>query len=164
MIVSGTVTSPAVQGVTVQDPADTSPSTGMGVTGANGKWVLDPGQSFVISALGTVTTAANLDWTQAGYFSLTLTGSDTCVVTFGTGSSTGALSASLGQMIKIRLTGASSAAVTWPSTITWVGLLTGTSGASASAPTVSAANVIDITLVCTATGSAPTYDGTYITG
>ena len=56
MIVSGTVTSPAVQGVTVQDPADTSPPTGMGVTAFNGKWVLNPGESFAINAAGTVTT------------------------------------------------------------------------------------------------------------
>ncbi len=162
MVIGGTVTSPAVGGVTVQDPADTSPSVGLSVVGNGRYWSASPSPNYVISALGTVTTAVNIDWTSAGYFSLTLTGSDTCVMMFGIGSSTGALSASLGQVIKIRLTGAASAAITWPSTITWVGVLASTGGASGSAPTI-AANTYDITLVCTQTGSAPTFDGTYIT-
>ncbi len=162
MVVGGTVTSAPVGGVSVQAPADDSPIVGMSIVGNGRQYVQSPAPNYVISAVGTVTTAANLDWTQAGYFSLTLTGSDTCVITFGIGSSSGALSASLGQAIKIRLTGAASAAITWPSTITGVGVLASTGGTSGSAPTI-AANTYDITLVCTQTGSAPTFDGTYVT-
>ena len=161
-IVTGTVALAPVQGVSVPAPADFTPPAGMSLSSNGRGWVLNAGESFVVAALGTVTNAANLDWTQGGYFSLTLTASTTCVITFGTGSATGPLSPSLGQLVKIRLTGAASAAITWPSTINWLGVLTSTGGTSHAAPTI-AALTYDITLVCTNTGSAPTFDGTYIT-
>jgi hypothetical protein len=160
MIVSGTVTSAPVQGVSVQDPADTSPPTGAGVAGFNGKWVLSTSETFVLSNLGTLATGTTiLDWTQAGYFTFTAYGGS---FTLSFTNAAGVFTPSLGQIIKIRITGAGSAAATWPSTITWVGVLASTGGTSASAPVLTA-NVTDVTLICTATGSAPTFDGTYIT-
>ena len=154
MIVSGTVANAPVQGVLVQDPADTSPPTGMGVAGYNGKWVLNPGESFVVNPAGTVTTALNIDWTQAGLTTLTLTAATTCVITFGLGSSSGANSFQLGQIIRVRFVGASTASITWPSTITWLG---------ATAPTYTGTTPVVVELTCTGTGSAPTFDGNYWT-
>ena len=131
--------------------------------GLNGDWVIDPGESFVVQALGVVTTAANLDWTAAGYFTLTTTSGQNLTITFGIGSSTGASSPTQGQLIKVRVTGAGTPTITWPSTITWVGIIA-TPAVSAAAPLVVNAVALDITLVCTLGGSAPTFDGTYITG
>ncbi len=156
MILANTVTSAAVQGATVPAAADDNPLLGLGVVGTGRNWVSTPSPNYVLSAIGTVTTAVNIDWTAAGYFTLTLTATDTCVMTFGIGSSSGSLSASLGQSIKIAITGASTAAITWPSTITWIG------SGSASAPTVTG-NVTVVELVCTGVGSSPTFNATYLT-
>ncbi len=131
--------------------------------GLNGRWVIDPGESFVIQALGTVTTAANMDWTQAGYFTLTTTSGQNLTITFGTGSATGISSPVQGQFVKVRVTGAGTPTITWPSTVTWVGIIA-TPAVSNAAPLVVNAVALDITLVCTQGGSAPTFDGTYITG
>jgi hypothetical protein len=163
-VVGGIVASPAVQGVTGTGPADLNPPVGMSISSNGRGWALNPGESFVISALGVITTAVNLDWTQAGYFSFTTTSGNNATVTFGIGGSTGALSASLGQTIKVRITGAGTPTITWPATVTWVGTLDSTTGSSSSAPVVVNGKVIDVALVCTNTGSAPTFDGTFITG
>ena len=154
MIVTGTVTSPPVQGATVPEPVDNSPPNGFGVVGQNSKWVATPSPNFALVAAGTVTTALNIDWTQAGLTTVTLTAATTCVVTFGLGGSTGALSAQLGQVIRVRFVGASTASITWPSTVTWLG---------ASAPTYTSTTPVVVELTCTGTGSAPTFDGNYWT-
>ncbi len=173
MILANTVASAAVQGVTVQAAADDNPVLGYGVVGTGRNWVSTPGlANAAISALGVVGATANIDWSVAGYFSFTTTASTNLTLTFAT-TATAALAAasqiasfSLGQMIKIRIT--SSAAtidtITWPSTIAWIGMLTGTSGSSQAAPVLIASKLLDVTLVCTGVGSAPTFDGTYMTG
>jgi hypothetical protein len=130
-------------------------------------WTASPSPNFAISALGTLTTTGNIDWSAAGYFSFTTTSGDNLTLTFAT-TATAALAASaqvnsftVGQMIKIRVTGAGTPTITWPSTVTWVGI-TATPTVSASAPLVVNGSQIDITLVCTLAGSAPTFDGLYV--
>ena len=139
MILSNTVsTSVILNGATSTaiTPADESAPTGF-MPASNGKsWVGLPGPAIAIKALGTVTTAANLDCTQASYFTLTGTAGNAIAMTFGTGTSAGAFSCQLGQIIKIRHTAGSSTVntMTWTGyTITWIGMLTGTSGSSQSA-------------------------------
>ena len=111
MILSNTVASAAVQGVTVNAAADDNPVLGFGPRqrpqlGGN-PWVLS---TAAIAALGTpvASTTVNIDWTAGGYFSLTFPTSGTNVIQFAT-TATGALAAaaqmasfSLGQMIIIQ--------------------------------------------------------------
>ena len=171
MILANTVASAAVQGVTVQAAADDNPILGSGVVGTGRNWVSTPGlANATISALGVLGATGNIDWSAAGYFSFTTTSGTNLTLTFAT-TATAALAAasqidsfSLGQMIKIRVTGAGTPTITWPSTVTWLGTLDSTSGSSSSAPVVVSGKLIDITLVCTGVGSAPTFDGTFITG
>jgi hypothetical protein len=170
MILSNTVsTSVVLNGATstVSTPADENAPNGF-MPASNGKsWVAASGPVMAITALGTVTTAANLDCTLASYFTLTGTAGDAIAMTFGTGSSTGAFSCQLGQVIKIRVTASGSTVNTmsWTGyTIAWVGMLSGTGGASSSAPVFKTSTQAEITLVCTGTGSTPTFDGTYLIG
>src|SRR5271157_3098818 len=121
MILSGTVTSPSVGGVTVQDPADQSAPAGFGVVANGMRWVATPSPNFAVSNLGTVTTAATLDWTVAGLFTLTLTTTDSCAVSFT--NAAGVLTPSIGQTIRVAITDVTGTgtALTWPSTVTWEG-------------------------------------------
>ncbi len=166
MILSNTTTSAAVQGTTVPVPADDNPILGFGVVGTGKNWVGTPGPNAAIQALGTLTTAVNLDWTVASYFTWTSTTSSNETVTFGLTGATSTASYSLGQIIKCRVTasGSTQATITWPSTVSWNGILTGTSGSSQSAPVLVASKFLDVTLICTNAGSSPTFDGTYTTG
>ena len=159
-VVGGITTSAPVQGVSVSGPADVGPPTGAGIMALNGKWVIDPGESFVTQALGVLGATGNIDWSQAGYFSFTTTSGTNLTLTFGLTANTAILSATQGQMIVIRVTGAGTPTITWPATVTWVGV-TATPTTSASAPLVHTQNFI--VLVCTGTGSAPTFDGFYVT-
>ena len=122
MIVSGTVPSAPVQGVTVQGPADVNPPNGAGVMAQNGKWVLNPGESFVLAALGTAVATATasmiVDWTTAGCFAVTAYGGG-WTITFN--NAAGEFTPQLGQAILLNITHAASSAITWPSTITWFG-------------------------------------------
>lgn len=170
MILSNTVSSSVTlngAASTATTPADESAPTGF-MPASNGKsWVGLSGPAVAISALGTVTTAANLDCTTASYFTLTGTAGDAIAMTFGTGTSAGAFSCQLGQVIKIRVTasGATVNTMTWTGyTVSWIGNLTGTSGTSQNAPVFVASKLAEITLICTGTGSTPTFDGTYIIG
>lgn len=170
MILSNTVASSVVLNgatSTVSTPADESAPNGF-MPASNGKsWVGLPGPTVAIAALGTVTTAANLDCTLASYFTLTGTAGDAIAMTFGTGTSAGAFSCQLGQVIKIRVTGSGSTVntMTWTGyTVSWIGMLTGTSGSSQSAPVFVANKLAEITLICTGTGATPTFDGTYMIG
>lgn len=170
MILSNTVsTSVVLNGATstVSTPADENAPNGF-MPASNGKsWVAASGPVMAITALGTVTTAANLDCTLASYFTLTGTANDACAVTFGTGGATGAFSCQLGQVIKIRVTGSGTTVntLTWTGyTIAWLGLLTSTGGTNQSAPVLVANKLADITLVCTGTGSTPTFDGSFVIG
>jgi hypothetical protein len=172
MILSNTLTSAAVQGTTVQAAADDNPVLGYGVVGQGRNWVSTPGlANAAISALGTLNLTGNIDWSAAGYFSFTCTASAALVLTFAT-TATATLAAasqinsfSLGQVIKIRITSASGTAgtIAWPSTVTWAGTLTAGGGTHAAPLPVTGSVLIDVTLVCTGVGSAPTFDGTYVT-
>ena len=139
-------------GVTTQGPIDENPPTGAGIMGLNGKWVLDPGVSLMVSALGTAVATATaslvVDWTTAGYFTVTAYGGG-WTITFN--NAAGVLTPSIGQLIYINITHAASSAITWPSTITWI-------SASSAAPTTTTNNCL-VALLCTQTGSAPTYIG-----
>ena len=161
-ILGGVVAAATVQGIAGSGPADLGPPTGAGIMALNGKWVIDPGESFVVSSLGVLGATGNIDWSQAGYFSFTTTSGTNLTLTFGVTGSTTVLSATPGQMIKIRITGAGTPTITWPSTVAWVGIVSGGGTSSASAPVVVNTKQIDVTLVCTAGGSAPTFDGFFV--
>jgi len=166
MILRGLQTSAPVQGVTVQDPVDVAAPVGWSPVGGGGYWMANPSPNFAYSALGVLGATGNIDWSVAGYFSFTTTTGTNLTLTFAT-TATSALAAAaqvpsydLGQMIFIRVTGAGTPTITWPSTVTWVGV-TATPTTSASAPLVHTQNFI--ALICTGTGSAPTFDGFYVT-
>ncbi|HMF38310.1 MAG TPA: hypothetical protein VKF17_16825 [Isosphaeraceae bacterium] len=166
MILKNTVTSAAVQGATVSAPADEAAPVGFGVVTDGMGWLATPGPNYSIKANGVFGATGNIDWSAASYHTLTTTGTTNLTLTFYT---TAAVAASLttpsytlGQQIKIRITGTGSLTLNWPSTITWVGNVTAGTG-SASAPVIGAYQ-IDVTLVCTAVGSSPTFDGTFQTG
>jgi hypothetical protein len=122
--------------------------------------VSTPSYNLAVVAQGTLTTALNIDWSVAGLTTLTLTASDTLVVTFATTATASLAAASqvnsfqLGQIIRVRFVGASGASITWPSTITWLG---------AAAPTYTGTTPVVVELTCTGVGSAPTFDGNYWT-
>ncbi len=165
MILSNTLTSAAVQGNTVQAAADDNPLLGFGAVGTGRNWVGTPG-SFnaaivAIAAASGSNVANNIDWTVGGFFNVTqYAGAYT--ITFATtataanAAASQVLSPSVGQTISIYLPAVGSAAITWPSTITWVG------SGSASAPTTTT-NATLVYLTCLTTGSAPTYVGFYLT-
>lgn len=169
MILRGIVSSPPVQGVTVQDPIDQGAPQGFSAVGMGGWWTALPTPSYAFAALGTLGLTGNIDWSLAGYYTLTLTGSDTLVLTFATTSTAGNAAAAqipsytLGQTIKLWITGAASAVITWPTTINWVGVIA-TPAVSAAAPVFGAGVNVEVTLTCTGTGSAPQFNGTYLTG
>ena len=107
MIVSGTITSAPVgnPAVTTSGPVDENPPNGFGVVGQNGKWLATPGPNVAITALGTlgVGATATIDWTLAGYYTMTLAASSTNVLTFT--NSAGVFTPSLGQVLRLRITG-----------------------------------------------------------
>jgi len=166
MILSNTVASAAVQGVTVNAAADDNPVLGFSAVGNGRNWVTTPGlANAAINPLGTLTNGAavNFDWSAYGYFTLTLPSGGTNAATFAT-TATAALAAAsqvnsfqLGQLIKLRITGGGGT-ITFPGTITWVAQ----GVAATTAPTWTGSLVTDVYLICTAVGSAPTFDATYI--
>ena len=134
--------------VNATGPADSLAPSGW-MPGSNGKsWIGLPGRSMAISNLGVVGATANLDWSLYSYFSFTTTTGTALTLTFGKTASTITPSWMIGQIIRIRITGAGTPTITWPSTVTWVGTLAG-AGGSASAPLVSDGNQLDVTLICT---------------
>ncbi len=166
MILSNTVTSAAVQGNTVSAAADDNPVLGFSGVGNGRNWVATPG-SFN-AALQTITAASgavaanNIDWTTGGLFTINQYGGAFTVAFWTTGTYANAsgsqvLSAQLGQTIILYIPATGSAAITWPSTITWFG-----SSGSASAPTTTT-NATIVYLTCMAVGSAPTFLGMYVT-
>ena len=166
MILSNTITSQGVAGGTgVPAAADDNPVLGFSAVGNGRNWVATPG-SFN-AALQTITAASgavaanNIDWTTGGFFTVTqYAGAFTIAfwttATYANASGSQVLSASLGQTIAIYIPATGSAAITWPSTITWMG------SGSASAPTTTT-NATLIYLTCTAVGASPTYIGFYLT-
>ena len=164
MILANTTTSPAVGNLSaVAAAADDNPILGFSAVGNGRSWVGTPGvMNGAINAMGTLATGTTyFDWTSYGIFSLTCYGG-AMTFSFNASSTATVASPSLGQTILLVITGAGSAAITWPSTISWIGV--GTSGAGVhAAPTVTSVTTY-VLLTCTATGSAPTYTGLYITG
>lgn len=111
-----------------------------------------PSQNYAVSALGTAVATATakmvVDWTTAGYFTVTAYGGG-WTITFTTAA--GVFTPVLGQEIYINITHASSSAITWPATVTWI-------TASSAAPTTTTNNCL-VCLLCTNAGSSPTYIG-----
>ena len=166
MILANTVTSAGVAGgAGVPAAADDNPILGWSAVGQGRNWVGTPG-SFnaalqTITAVSGAAAANNIDWTTGGFFTVTQYGGAFTVAfwttaTYANAAGAQVLSASLGQTIAIYIPAVGSAAITWPSTITWVG------SASASAPTTTT-NATLVYLTCTAVGSAPTFVGFYLT-
>jgi hypothetical protein len=164
MILSNTVASSVVLNgatSTVNTPADESAPAGFSPMSNGKSWIASPGPAYSFAALGTLTTTGNIDWSIASYFTLTTTSAQNLTLTFGLTGATGTASYQLGQMIKIRVTGAGTPTITWPATISWAGV-TATPTAVAVAPLVVDGKPLVIELVCTGTGSAPTFDGTFL--
>ena len=155
MILSNTVaTSVVLNGTTstVSTPADESAPAGF-MPSSNGKsWVALPGPAAAISALGTAvataTSSLTVDWSVASFFTCTAYGGGW---TISFKNAAGTLTPAVGQIIRIQITHAGSSAITWPSTVTWI-------TASAAAPACATYDMV-VALICTATGSAPTYIG-----
>ena len=161
MIVSGTITSAPVgnPAVTTSGPVDENPPNGFGVVGQNGKWLATPGPNVAITALGTlgVGATATIDWTLAGYYTMTLAASSTNVLTFT--NSAGVFTPSLGQVLRLRITGGG-AALTFPTgTFSFVAPSV---ALTTTAPTMTGTTTWDFTVICTNAGSAPTFDVSYI--
>ena len=137
MILSNTVPGVAVQGNTVPAAADDNPILGYSGVGNGRNWIATPGSfNAAIVPITAVTGAAaanNLDWTLGGFFNVTQYGgaytlSFWTTATYANPTGSQVLSAQVGQTIAIYLPAVGSAAITWPSTITWIG------SASASGP------------------------------
>ena len=131
-------------------PGDTLPFSPQGLipvsTGTG--WQTVPLSS--VSALGTLATGTTtINCGLYNYFTLTCYGG---AMTFAFAN------IQVGQTIEMFITGAGSAAITWPGTFSWIGL-TATPAASSSAPVVTAATVL-VAITCTSVGN---YVGSYIT-
>jgi hypothetical protein len=154
MILSNTVASSVVLNgatSTVSTPADESAPAGF-MPSSNGKsWVALPGPAMSVVAIATPGSGGTsyFDWTLGSYFVWTPYGGS-CTISFLSAAG-GALTPSVGQIIIIKFLHAASASVTWPTTISWL------SGSSGAAPTFATKDAV-VAFVCTATGSAPTYD------
>ncbi len=72
MIISGTVPSSPVQGLSVPSPADYNPLTGFVPVGASGLWQSKPAGVGAIAAMVTVTNSLNVDWSTASVFQYTV--------------------------------------------------------------------------------------------
>ncbi len=115
-------------------------------------WLMMPGSGFV--ALGTLATGTTqLNCAVANYFTFTCYGGAMTLLP---------VNMLLGQTIVLWITGAGSAAITWPGTTSWVGVGSATDGVHV-APTVTSLTTV-VALTCTAIGASPTYNGFYITG
>lgn len=160
MILSNTVAAPSVQGVAAVGPADEGGApVGSSVISNGASWQSSTTPGYVIKALGTLATGTTiLDWTQAGLFTFTAYGG---AFTLSFTNAAGVFTPLVGQALEIYITGAGSAAATWPTTITWVGSVAA-GGGTTSAPVLSANNT-SITLVCLTGGASPTFLGTFIT-
>ncbi len=146
MILSNTITSAAVQGTTVSAPADDNPVLGYSAVGTGKNWVATPGlANAAINAVATPASSgtSTFDWSVGGIVTWTPYGG-TCTVAFA--------NASLGQLIAVVATAATSASITWPSGITW---LTGSGGA---APALTSKSAL-IFFICTGLN---TYVGGYV--
>jgi len=132
---------------------DTLPFTVAGTvptaTGTGWAMVLAPVNSVL--AMGTLATGTTtFNWGLYNYFTLTCYG----------GSMTFAFSnVTPGQSITMAITGAGSAAVTWPGTFSWVGVIA-TPAVSAAAPVLTGAVLTVVNITCTSLGN---YIGEYIT-
>ena len=149
-IVSGTVTSAPVQGVSVQAAADENPPNAFGIVGKNGNWVLSPGPNAAISNLGTAVATATaslvVDWTTASFFTCTAYGGG-WTITFK--NAAGIFTPTVGQIIFISCTAASSSVPVFPATITWI---------TAATPTAATNSQVWM-IICTNAGSSPTFIG-----
>ena len=154
MILSNTVSTTTTlnnASSTVSSPADVSAPAGF-MPASNGEsWVALPGPAMAVVSVATPGSSGTsyFDWTLGGYFVWTPYGGS-CTVSF-LNKSGGTLTPIVGQMSLIKFLHAGSASVTLPSTISWL------SGSSGAAPTFTSKDCV-VAFVCTATGSAPTYD------
>jgi hypothetical protein len=151
MILTNAVTSTATianTSVSASTPVDSVAPRGFMAGSIGRAWSGLPGIIKSINAQGVVAATANLDWSLYSYFSFTTTSGTNLTLTFGKTGSTTTSSWTIGQIVKVRVTGAGTPTITWPSTVTWVGTLAA-GGGSSSAPLVSDGNQLDITLTCT---------------
>lgn len=153
MILANTVSeTTTLNGVssTVAGPADQRAPQGYSPLSLGGMWQAAPGIGVAIKALGTASGTIYVDWTLGGYFTLTASAS-AWTISFNASSTSSGTTAQVGQIIFIQIATAAGA-LTMPTTFTW---LTGSSGTQ---PAFTSKTGL-IAVLCTATGSAPTYTG-----
>ena len=134
---------------------DTLPYTlDNGVPMATGTgWQIGLTPAYSVAALGTLATGTTtLNCSLFNYFTFTCYGG-AMTLAFG--------NIQIGQSIKLLITSAASAAITWPGSFTWVGILIAPA-VSNSAPVLTSGgpNVTEVTITCTSIGN---YVGVYIT-
>lgn len=142
MIVSGTVASPAAGPALPSwvnaptGPADENPPNGAGAMGLNGKWVLDPGESFIVTTL-TNAAAQAIDWSVAGCF----------LITLGTNTTFTFVNSQVGSVMRLVLTqdGTGSRTGTFPAGSVFVG------GSKTLTTTASGIDTVDV--MCTGAGT-----------
>ncbi len=116
-------------------------------------WQMGLTPAYSVAALGTLATGTTtLNCSLFNYFTFTCYGGAMTLV-FG--------NIQIGQSIKLLITSAVSAAVTWPGTFTWIGVVIAPAVANV-APVLTSAgpNVTEVTITCTSAGN---YVGFYIT-
>jgi len=145
---------------TVQSPTlpqgDTLPYALAGAvpTATGSGWAMLLPPVFSVAALGTLATGTTtLNWAQFNFYTFTA---------YGGAFTIAFTNVTVGQQIQLYVTGAGSAAATWPSTISWVGLSGAAPPVVGTTPILTGATVY-LTITCTALGASPTFVGTYIT-
>src|SRR5271157_3272085 len=93
---------------------DRDPLLGYSVVGTGNHWDGTPSPHHAIAALGTLGSGTTiLDWTQASYFTCTARGG---AFTLSFTNASGVLTPKIGNIIRMRILHAGSAAATWPGT------------------------------------------------
>ena len=136
-IVSGTVSTAPVgaSAITATGPADENPPNGAGIMGQNGKWVVDPGVSYMVTTL-TNAAAQSIDWSVAGVF----------LITLGANTTFSYVNVQIGQAIRLVLTqdGTGSRTGVFPTGSIFVG--------GSKTLTTAAAGIDTVDVLCTSSG------------
>jgi len=141
MIVSGTVTSSPVQGVSVPSAADVNPLTGFVPVGYNGQWQSKPFGVGGVASNITVTNSLTLDWSTSTYFQYWIgAANQTFQPLFA--------NQTVGQTIRVvisQVAGAIQGLVLWPPTTTGVG------GSRTSSSVTGGVDLFDVTCISQST-------------
>ena len=140
-------------GVVPPTPGDILPFSQAGAvpTATGSGWIMQLGPTYSVQAMGTLATGTTtFNWGQYNLFTLTCYGG---AMTFAFAN------VAVGQSVTLAITGAASAAVTWPTTFQWCGVIA-TPAVSASAPVLTSAVLTVVNITCISPGN---YIGEYVT-